>query len=1623
MSIVPSDDHLRLSRLERLSQLTGDMMRNLGTMQLDDHLKRIAEAALEVLEAETCSILLVKDKDDRTHGKELILKATAGSVSRPVRIGHTFPIESRRGGGLTSHIAAAGNLFREHGNDLKQHFAVAHGAELESCYSLIALPLKKTVGAKEELVGLLRADNKKNAKGKILTDRGFGPVDEWLIKLFGDAAVVAIENAEWVHYRKNLISSCPSGIIAVDRDGKVTEYNERAGEILGKTKDMVLHKPVADLYFEPSEPRKIGSLLHKRKGRVINYVTSVRGPGGEAIPIRHSATWLWSGDQRIGSVGYFEDLREQQRHERREKLLQVINDIAKANNLRDGLQQFVETMSVLLDRTYCAVLLADDRNRFLTLVAASRADRPAWRPPSDARLLIDSWPGVRQLLAETSPTERTWEDEQFRAALRALSKLMAFDVPMRTLRVVPLRIEDRVIAQIHLGERRAEGRAAFDLEEEQQLIDTIAAQMAVLTDRLRLVDQTEQREKRLTKLTSLIPALRAEAGTKALLRDVARLAAELVDYEIGGVFVRNVETNRFELSSVEGLPLASIGMQAEDGCPILEAANAKATIEESSFSITAEGPERIDLAQVYAVPMRPASGDVEAVLFVANKETRDGLDTIDRNMLERFAVHAAAALRTSRHLHDNQRLAGRLEILHLFSDYILQSTDEDEMYHAFLTGVTASYGLRFNRAFLLLADDLGKRLEGARGIGEIEGARAHEAWHGDDTTNLSDFRSYLELLKAGRVQLSTVDKLIKGVWFALDNDDIFVEVMKTKHVRVVPQEEIPRLPELFLNRFNPTSQLVIVPLVGRDGKALGLLVVDNKFTHALIDESLLKALSAFASTVAIAIDNRKLLRETQRSEQALLALAEMSSRLTAMDQPDRILYTLGEAIGRIAGAWGVTLLRYDATTERFPKPLTFGDDRGVAAHDIIRPNGFTMEVMRTGKAVRIEDVKRALGDVGNRIHPRMLQRGIQAALCLPLSTPRNRLGAIWLHYDRPMKFSDSLVNALQLVVNQGAVAYEQAKVIEAQAAIRRADESLNQREGVAEIVRCAVENACRLFNAKIAILLVYDAQGDSFLPERSANVGLTSEQWDSMRDSIRPPSTSRTAKEVMSGNWIAVADVTAEPQRDWLDPQLVAVMKDAARGFQGMALKVGAENVGVLYTLHQMPLYFSEDLQLIASEFANDIAWALKKALLLETVSRTKAAAKVVAEAVAAGYQNREQSMTAIAEQVKEALNCANVVLFDFDATTNELSHPARSSAGVPREILEHPDEKKDYDLVMSILKRDEPRTVSKVLEDPDFQHRRFVEKAGIRSCAAVPLKAGDNRVGVMFVNYQRDHDFSQEEIADIKLFASQAAVAIQAAQLFDSLLRKIDEQMKLVADLRAAQDLADARTLLAWMGLRVLDWSHDLNENLTNVTNLLSLIRPVVQSHTPDLLNLLQKVAEAVGSFRRPPARQLGKPTEDVFDVQTALLAPFVERVTKVHDPVVITLHECAETVEIQANVEWLTRVLTYLVKNAAFALRSTEGEKKIDIGVRKAGAAAQIYVTDNGPGVPDDMRSRLFIGPIEHDADAEGLGIGLWITQTVLTIFNGSIERLDAEPRGTTMMLSLPIARQRQREMAEHG
>lgn len=74
------------------------------------------------------------------------------------------------------------------------------------------------------------------------------------------------------------------------------------------------------------------------------------------------------------------------------------------------------------------------------------------------------------------------------------------------------------------------------------------------------------------------------------------------------------------------------------------------------------------------------------------------------------------------------------------------------------------------------------------------------------------------------------------------------------------------------------------------------------------------------------------------------------------------------------------------------------------------------------------------------------------------------------------------------------------------------------------------------------------------------------------------------------------------------------------------------------------------------------------------------------------------------------------------------------------------------------------------------------------------------------------------------------------------------------------------------------------------------------------------------------------------------------------------------------------------------------------VDVGAE----AVQIRVADNGPGVPDDRKERIF-GRGEKGLDSSRTGLGLYLVQTLIDIYDGAVWVEDNDPVGAVFVVEL--------------
>ena len=127
-----------------------------------------------------------------------------------------------------------------------------------------------------------------------------------------------------------------------------------------------------------------------------------------------------------------------------------------------------------------------------------------------------------------------------------------------------------------------------------------------------------------------------------------------------------------------------------------------------------------------------------------------------------------------------------------------------------------------------------------------------------------------------------------------------------------------------------------------------------------------------------------------------------------------------------------------------------------------------------------------------------------------------------------------------------------------------------------------------------------------------------------------------------------------------------------------------------------------------------------------------------------------------------------------------------------------------------------------------------------------------------------------------------------------------------------------------------------------------------------------------------------------------------------------------------VKGDAERLQQVMLNLLTNA---LSHAASSKRIDVRVRRVGGIAEIAVQDYGPGIEAEHLSRLFSRFFQVSQNAQsqgqeqGLGLGLFISQQIVTGHNGEIAVASTPGEGATFTVRLPLLEQEPENEQEHA
>ncbi len=306
--------------------------------------------------------------------------------------------------------------------------------------------------------------------------------------------------------------------------------------------------------------------------------------------------------------------------------------------------------------------------------------------------------------------------------------------------------------------------------------------------------------------------------------------------------------------------------------------------------------------------------------------------------------------------------------------------------------------------------------------------------------------------------------------------------------------------------------------------------------------------------------------------------------------------------------------------------------------------------------------------------------------------------------------------------------------------------------GKQEILDLIVESAIDTMDGKASCLFLADEEKDVFVPV--AGKGLSENYLHA-----RPMQARKVVDEVLwEGGYLSVYDAAT-------DPRLENHEEKKAEGISSiLVVPVMAKNkgIGVLSLYTGTPRDFSEDEISFLSALAEQGGMAIEQARLFERLNHNS---RVFAEFAAALNSSLDikKIFHVLSADLGEALGMKGVAirLLNKDKGTLEMVTSHGLSDGYLNKGPIRPEK-----CVAKAL-QGETVVVSDVRTDDRLQYRDAALKEGIMSTLYVPIKAGEEVIGIMRLYSAVQREFPEDMVQLVTALAHQGGLAIQNASMY----------------------------------------------------------------------------------------------------------------------------------------------------------------------------------------------------------------------------------------------------------------
>jgi PAS domain S-box-containing protein len=207
----------------------------------------------------------------------------------------------------------------------------------------------------------------------------------------------------------------------------------------------------------------------------------------------------------------------------------------------------------------------------------------------------------------------------------------------------------------------------------------------------------------------------------------------------------------------------------------------------------------------------------------------------------------------------------------------------------------------------------------------------------------------------------------------------------------------------------------------------------------------------------------------------------------------------------------------------------------------------------------------------------------------------------------------------------------------------------------------------------------------------------------------------------------------------------------------------------------------------------------------------------------------------------------------------------------------------------------------------------------------------------------------------------------------------------------------------------------HDIRNDMQIVLGLSGLLEDHVDEEGAEYLRTILDTGEHVVELTRSSrdlARAVAGEAElplDPVSLDETLRAE-IDRRREAFGHATIELRGDVPDVDVRAN-DLLSSVFRNLLNNAVQHSDRETPTVEVTADMTRGDHTAIVRIADDGPGIAPERREAVF-GKEEKGLESEGTGLGLYLVQSLVEQYGGSVWIEDNEPRGTVVVVELPIS-----------